>query len=347
MTEPKGPATIETAEQLEDLLSEPTEGVVETMRRLEGDILFLGAGGKIGPSLARMARRASDLAGVSRRIIAISRFSARDEEGGLQRAGIETIRCDLLDETAVAHLPSAPNIIYLAGLKFGSSQRPAATWASNTYLPGVVCRRFPSSRIVAFSTGAVYGPTTRTGPGSCENDAPQPIGEYAMSCLGRERMFEYFSGTLNTPVALIRLFYACEMRYGILVDLARQILAGDPIDLATGSFNVIWQGDNNAMTLRAFDHVSSPPFVLNVTGREILSIREVAETLGGLLGKQPTFRGTELEMTCLGNAGKAHQLLGVPRVSASQLTEWVADWVKRGNRYLEKPTHFEVRDGRY
>ena len=229
MTEAVNPVThvramkaIQTVEQLEQRLSEPADRVLEAMRRLSGDIILLGAGGKIGPSLARMARRASDLAGVKRRVIGVSRFSVPNEEARLQAQGVETIRCDLLDEAAVAQLPTAPNVIYLAGLKFGSTENVAGTWAMNTYLPGVVCRKYRSSRIVAFSTGAVYGLTALSGGGSRETDPPQPVGEYAMSCLGRERMFEYFSGAWAIPVALIRLFYACELRYGVLVDLARR-----------------------------------------------------------------------------------------------------------------------------
>jgi len=338
---------VQTAEQLEDLLSEPTEPVIETMRRLHGDIVLLGAAGKIGPSLARMARRASNLAGAARRVIAVSRFSNPDEEARFQAYGIETIRCDLLDEAAEARLPIAPNVIFLAGMKFGSAQNAANTWAINAYLPGVVCQKYRSSRIVAFSTGAVYGLASRAGGGSREADSPQPVGEYAMSCLGRERMFEYFSRPWNIQVALIRLFYACELRYGVLVDLARIIHAGDPVDLAMGCFNIIWQGDSNAMTLLAFDHVAAPPFVINVTGPEVLGIREVSETMGRLLGKPPKFQGTELETACLGNAAQAHRLFGMPRVSAQQLIEWIAAWVKSGGENLGKPTHFDVRDGRY
>ena len=338
---------IQTVEQLDQLLSEPTEPVVEIMRRLPGDIILLGAAGKIGPSLARMARRASDLAGVHRRVIGVSRFSAPEEQARLQAHGVETVRCDLLDESAVAHLPPATNVIYLAGLKFGSAEDAARTWAMNTYLPGIVCRKYRARRMVAFSTGAVYGLTTRAGGGSNETDLPQPVGEYAMSCLGRERMFEYFSGAWNIPVALIRLFYACELRYGVLVDLAHKILTGDPIDLAMGWFNIIWQGDCNAMTLLAFDHVAAPPFVINITGPEMLGIRDVSATMGRLLGKAPKFRGAELETACLGNAAQAHRLFGQPGVSAEQLIEWVVDWVKRGGENLGKPTHFEVRDGRY
>jgi nucleoside-diphosphate-sugar epimerase len=338
---------IQTVEQLEELLSEPTKLVVELMRRLHGDIILLGAAGKIGPSLARMARRASDLAGVRRRVIGVSRFSAPEEQARFHAHGIETIRCDLLDESAVAQLPPAPNVIYLAGLKFGSTADTARTWAMNAYLPSIVCRKYRSSRIVAFSTGTVYGLAPRTGGGSRETDPPQPVGEYAMSCLGRERLFEYFSRESKIPVALIRLFYACELRYGVLVDLAQRIFTGESIDLAMGCFNIIWQGDNNAMTLLAFDYVASPPFVINLTGPEILSIREASITLGRLLGKTPRFHGEELETACLGNAAPAHRLFGQPTVSAVQLIAWVADWVKRGGETLGKPTHFEVRDGKF
>jgi nucleoside-diphosphate-sugar epimerase len=294
-----------------------------------------------------MARRASDLAGVRRRVIGVSRFSTPEEEARLQAQGIETIRCDLLDESAVAQLPQAANVIYLAGLKFGSTDDASRTWAMNAYLPSIACQKYRASRIVAFSTGAVYGLTSRAGGGSRETDSPQPIGEYAMSCLGRERMFEYFSRAWNIPVAHIRLFYACELRYGVLVDLAHKIFMGDPVDLAMGCFNIIWQRDSNVMTLLAFDHAAAPPFVLNVTGPEILSTRNVSETMGRLLGKTPRFRGTELDTACLGNATMAHRMFGPPTVSAEQLIEWVVDWIKRGGEHLGKPTHFEVRDGRY
>ncbi len=341
------PSSITCEEQLEDLLSEPTEPVVETLRRLDGDILFLGAGGKIGPSISRMARRASDLAGVARRVIGVSRFSSAGEEDRLRSWGIETIRCDLLDEAAVDRLPDAPNVVYLAGMKFGSTGQESKTWAMNSYLPAVVCKRYRTSRIVAYSTGAVYGWTPVAGGGSREEDEPQPAGEYAMSCLGRERIFEHFSRTLGIPVALIRLFYACELRYGVLVDLAWKVLNGEPIDVSMGWFNVIWQGDQNAMTLRAFDHLASPPFVLNVTGQEALRIRDVAEALGRELGRPPRLVGAEQATACLGNAGEAHRLFGPPRVAAEPLTRWVAEWVRRGGPCLGKPTHFEARDGKY
>jgi len=338
---------IQTVAQLEAMLSEPSDAVVEMMRRVSGDIIFLGVGGKIGPSLAWMAQRASDVAGTSRRIIGVSRFSSGREEAGLQAHGVETIRCDLLDEAALAKLPDAPNVIYLPALKFGSQDRAADMWAINTWLPSVVCRKFRRSRIVAYSTGAVYGMSNATGRGCSEVDDPEPVGEYAMSCLGRERMFEYFSRTEGAEVALIRLFYASELRYGVLVDIAHKVHAGEPIDLAMGHFNMIWQGDNNATTLLALEHAASPPFLLNVTGPQTLSIREVAEAMGRRLGRPPKFCGEEMETACLGNAEKAHRLFGPPRVSVEQMMDWVAAWVQCGGEHSGKPTHFERRDGKY
>lgn len=338
--------TIETEEQLDAHLSEPTPEVVETMRRLNGDIVILGVAGKMGPSLARMARRASDSAGVRRRIFGVARFSSggRDE---LEAHGITTIPCDLLDEKDVARLPIAPNVIFMAGRKFGSAADHAATWAINSYLPGVICRRYRASRIVAFSTGNVYGLTPIDAGGSKETDAPDPIGEYAISCLGRERVFEHFSRSLEIPLALIRLNYACDLRYGALVDLAQRIAAGEPIDLSMGYFNTIWQGDANAMTLCAFHHVAVPPFVVNVTGPEILSVRTVSERLARLMNKPVRLTGIEPATALLSNAQRGLELRGPPRIAADQLIEWVALWMAQGGRTLGKPTHFEVRDGRF
>jgi nucleoside-diphosphate-sugar epimerase len=294
-----------------------------------------------------MARRAVELSGVPRRVIAVSRFSAAQEEANLLADGIETIRCDLLDEAAVMRLPAVRNVIHLAGLKFGSAGRAEETWTMNTWLPGIVCKRFRESRIVAYSTGGVYGHTPVAGGGSRETDLPEPVGEYSMSCLGRERIFEYYSQAWGIPTALIRLFYACELRYGVLVDIAQKVWAEEPIHLAMGYFNTIWQGDNNAMTLLALPHCATPPLVLNVTGPELLSVREVATEMGRLLGREPRFRGGELETSCLGETGRAQALFGRPRVAVPQLMEWVAEWVRRGNVSHGKPTHFEVRDGRF
>jgi len=334
-------------DQLEEQLSEPTPEVVETLRRLEGDILVLGVAGKMGPSLARMARRASERGGVKKRIIGAARFSSAGLEAELQRDGVDTIRCDLLDEAAVKRLPDAPNVLYLAGMKFGATGQEALTWAMNAYLPAIVCRRYAGSRIVAFSTGNVYGLVSPASGGSLETDSPAPVGEYAMSCLGRERMFEHFSGTQGTPVLLIRLNYACDLRYGVLVDLGQKILAGAPIDLGMGWFNTLWQGDANAMTLRCFDHVTSPPAVLNLTGPETLNVRQTCEELGKLLGHRPIFTGKEAATALLSNAGQAFRLFGKPRVSAEQLLSWVAAWLQQGGPTLNKPTHFEARDGKF
>jgi nucleoside-diphosphate-sugar epimerase len=338
---------LQTTEQLDDLLSAPTPEVVETLARLPGDILVLGVGGKMGPTLARMARRAFQAAGIERRVIGVSRFSSVEQRASLEAQRIETIRCDLLDEEAVARLPEAPNVVFMAGMKFGSTSQEARTWAVNCYAPAVVCRRYPESRIVAFSTGNVYGLTPAGTRGSVETDTPRPVGDYAMSCLGRERIFEHFSRTQGTQAALIRLNYATELRYGVLVDLARAVHAGETIDLTMGFLNAIWQGDANAMALRAFDHVAVPPFVVNVTGPEELRVREVCEEFGRLLGRTPRFTGRESTDALLSNAGIAQRLFGPPRTSARSMIEWIAGWVMRGGQSLDKPTHFAVRDGKF
>ena len=334
-------------EQLEIALSEPTPAVIETMRWLQGDIILLGVAGKMGPTLARMARRASDAAGVNRRVIGVARFSADDLDVKLQLHDIETIRCDLLNEEAVAELPDAPNVIYMAGMKFGSTGQEAMTWAMNTWLPAVVCKKYRRSKIVAFSTGNVYGLTPVEGGGSRETDPPNPVGEYALSCLGRERMFEYFSQLCEIPTALIRLNYACELRYGVLVDLAQKVWADKPIDVSMGHLNTIWQGDANAMTLQAFRHTAAPPFVVNVTGPELLSIRQLGERFGELMGKAVAFVGVEAETALLSDARLGLELLGQPRISVGQLMEWIAHWVMHNGPTLGKPTHFETTDGKF
>jgi len=337
---------IRTEDELEDRLSEPTAAVIETLGALGGDIIVLGVGGKMGPSLARMARRGSDAAGVRRRIVGVSRFRAGGETD-LRKHGIEAISCDLLDAAAVAKLPDAANVLFLVGRKFGSTGDEAGTWAINSYLPGVVCARYRGSRIVALSTGNVYPLVSASGAGSRETDSPQPVGEYAMSCLGRERVFEHFSRPYGIPVAVIRLNYACDLRYGVLVDLARKVLAGEPIDLGMGYFNTIWQGDASAMVLRAFAHAASPPKIINVTGTEKLSVRAVAERFAQLMNRPVRFTGTEADTALLSDARYGLGLLGPLRVGADQLIEWVAGWVIRGGRSLGKPTHFESRDGRF
>lgn len=339
--------SIQSVEELEDLLSTPTDGVIETMARHDGDILVLGAAGKMGPSLARMAKRASDAAGVKRRIIAVSRFSTKDSQAEFQVHGIETIRCDLLQPDQLAALPDAPLIIYMAGMKFGSTGNESLTWAMNSYLPGMVCQRFPKSRIVAFSTGNVYHLTPVTLGGSVETDPTAPVGEYAQSCLGRERIFEHFSRTLDIPVSIIRLTYAIDMRYGVLLDMAQRVHGGLPVNLAMGNVNVIWQADANAMSLQSLDLADTPPFILNVAGAETLSVRRVSEQYGALLGKSPVFEGAEAQEALLVSGQLSHRLFGYPRIGAQQLLHWTADWVERGGSTLNKPTHFETRDGKF
>jgi nucleoside-diphosphate-sugar epimerase len=294
-----------------------------------------------------MVRRGSDAAGVKRRVIGVSRFSSKGGQQQLESQGVETIAADLLDEAALARLPEVPNIIYMAGMKFGSSGQEALTWAMNAYLPGMVCNRFRKSRIVAFSTGNIYGLSPVSRGGSVEGDPLDPVGDYAMSCLGRERIFEHFSRTLNIPVSIIRLNYATELRYGVLVDLARKVLAGEVIDVSMGNANVIWQADANAMTIQSFEQASAPPFLLNVAGPELLSVRRTCEQFGQLMNKDVKFTGTEAPNALLNNGQLGHRLYGYPRVSAETLIRWTADWVQRGGASLGKPTHFETRDGKF
>lgn len=337
--------TISTVDELEDRLSEPTPGVVETLARLEGDLILLGAGGKMGPSLARMARRASDAAGVRRRIFAVSRFSNTQAEAFLQAHGVETWRADLLDPVQLDELPEAANVVFMTGMKFGSTGQEALTWAMNAYLPGLICQKYRHSRFVVFSSGNVYGLTPVALGGSRESDVPQPLGDYSMSVLGRERLFEFFSRRFDIPVALLRLNYAVELRYGVLVDVAQRVRAGKPIDLSMGHLNAIWQGDANAMALQAFACATSPPHVMNIAGPELLSVRRLAEQFGSLLGQRVVFIGQESADAVLSNAQPSHRLFGYPRVSVGQMVEWIAAWMRAGGAHLNKPTHFEVRNG--
>ncbi len=341
------PETIRDTAQLDELLSEPTPGLVELMQRLPGDILVLGAAGKMGPSLSRMAVRAAEAAGTPRRVIAVSRFSSPGSEQQFTDHGIEIVKADLLDREQLAGLPDAPNVVYMAGMKFGSTGNESLTWAMNAFLPGMVCQRYPDSRIAAFPTGNIYQMKPIAYGGAIESDTLQPVGEYAMSCLGRERVFDHFSRTAGTPVALVRLNYAVEMRYGVLVDVARQVWAGAPVSVAMGVANVIWQADANAMALGALEHAASPAFPINVAGPEQISIRRVAEQYGELMGKTVTIEGEEAPNALISNGQLGHRLFGYPRIGIQQMMRWIADWVMRGGESLGKPTHFEVRDGKY
>jgi len=347
MTNQTSRQSIRDVPELEDVLSEPTQGVIETLRSLEGDIIVLGVGGKMGPTLARMARRASDLGNVERRIIGVSRFSSSKLEAQLQSWGIETLRCDMLDRKQLANLPDAVNIVFMAGMKFGSTGQESLTWAMNSYLPGMVCERYAHSRIAAFSTGNVYGLIPVSEGGSREEHSPNPVGEYAISCLGRERIFEHFSRTNGTKVSLIRLNYATELRYGVLLDIAERVFLGSPVPLSMGYLNAIWQADACAMSLQSLAYTSSPPNIINIAGPELLSVRDVAQEFGKLFNKSVRFEGHELPDALLSNGEKAYGLFGRPRVSAEHMMAWIADWVSRGGATLAKPTHFEERSGRF
>lgn len=338
---------IETVQQLEELLSAPSHADVASLRRVTGDILILGAGGKMGPSLVRRVRRAADEAGGRRRVIAVSRFSSPPVRQALESAGIETLRCDLLSEMQLARLPECENVFFLAGRKFGSSERSDLTWVSNTLVPALVAQRFRASRIVVFSTGNLYPFTTAASGGSVETDLPEPRGEYAGSCLGRERIFEYYSREQGTPCLFFRLNYACDLRYGVLVDIARKVYAGQPVDLSVPSFNTIWQGDASSYAMRSLELCASPPRVLNVTGPETVAVRQAAEFFAQRFGRQAEFINTEGETALLSNAALCHQLLGWPEVTLGELMEWVAHWVSSGGENLNKPTKFEIISGRF
>jgi nucleoside-diphosphate-sugar epimerase len=340
-------ASIRDAEQLERLLSEPSEGAIRAMSALEGDVLVLGVGGKMGPTLARMAKRASEIAGVKRRVIGVSRFSSSSLEEQLHAWGVETVRCDLLNPASLLELPDAPNVVFMAGMKFGTAGQEALTWAMNTNVPALAGERYRHSRIAVFSTGNVYGLSPVANSGSREGDLLDPAGEYAMSCVGRERIFEYRSRTNGTKMTILRLNYAVELRYGVLLDIALRVKEGHRVPLSMGYLNAIWQGDASAMSLESLVFATTPPDVINITGPELLSVRWVAEEFGKRMRKPVHFEGTESSDALLSNAQKAFQLLGRPRVNVQQLMDWIADWISKGGTTLAKPTHFEERAGRF
>lgn len=341
------PKKIANDKQLEELLSRPSAEAVELFKKLDGDIIFLGIAGKIGPSLANMAKRACDMAGVKKRIYGVSRFSDQEEKKQIESFGIETIQGDLLDRAFLESLPKVKNVFFLAGMKFGSEGKLAMTWAMNSYLPALVVENFKDSRIVAYSTGCVYPLVSVESGGSLETDMPVPVGEYAQSCLGRERMFEYGSKKNGTPVSLIRLNYAVEPRYGVLVDIATKVKNNLPVDLAMGYFNVIWQGDANDVVLRTMGYAGSPAKVINITGPETLTVRKTAQEFGKLFGVEPKLVGKEAQTALLSNSKKAYSLFGEPKVPVGKVIEWTAHWMMEDKKLLGKPTHFEVRDGKY
>ncbi len=338
---------IETVEQLEHLLSEPDDRDIAAVSGYTGDLLILGAAGKMGPTLAKMARCAVTRSGAARRVIAVSRFSDASVRSDLMKCGIETIACDLLEPGALAQLPDTENVIFMAGRKFGTEEDAHLTWAANTYLPGLVAERYRSSRIVVFSTGNVY-PLQPPGSGGATESTPvAPVGEYAQAALGRERMFEYGSAKWGTPVVILRLNYAVELRYGVLVDIAWSVFNRRPVDLRTGQVNVIWQQDANSVCLRSLAHCQCPPLILNVTGPETLSVRWIAQEFGRRFRVPPIFADEETGCALLSDATKMCTLFGSPRVGPSEMIDWIAHWISKGGALLNKPTHFEVQDGKF
>lgn len=325
----------------------PSAALIADIRRIKGDILLLGVGGKMGPSMARLARRAVDAAGTGQRIIGVSRFSDAKARASLDAAGVETLAADLLNEDELAALPEVPNVIYLAGQKFGTTGREAFTWAMNTYLPGRVAEKYRRSRIVVFSTGNVYPFTPVSQGGLSENQPADPKGEYGQSCLGRERIFQYFSEKYHTPVLIYRLNYAIDFRYGVLLEVAKSVRAGQPIDLSAGHVNMIWQGDANEVAIRALLHCCVPARVLNVTGPETISVRWLAHQFGGLFQKEPVFVNAEQPTALLSNAAEAHRLFGYPKVTLKEMIEWTADWLLQDGEMIDKPTHFQEREGKF
>ncbi len=333
--------------ELEELLSRPNQADVDFMRGLEGDLMILGAGGKMGPTLARRAARATAEAGRKSRVIAVARFSERGLRDKLTSWGVETAEADLLDRSQLCGLPDCANVVFMAARKFGTSGGEPLTWAMNTLMPALVAERCARSRIVAFSTGNVYPLVPVASGGAAETTPPAPIGEYAQSALGRERMFQFFSSKLGTRITLLRLNYAIDLRYGVLLDIGRKVFERRPIDLSMGHVNVIWQGDANSVCLRSFALCSSPPFIMNLTGPETIPVRRIAQRFGALFGIDPVFENSEAGTALLSDASLCRRHFGPPEIRVDQMIDWVAAWIKRGGTVLGKPTHFDVRNGRF
>jgi nucleoside-diphosphate-sugar epimerase len=341
------PNLIETEEALDELLTRPRAELVQCIQSVRSPLMILGAGGKMGPTLAVLARRAAEAAGHKLNVVAVSRFSDATARRWLEARGVQTLGCDLYDPEATKRLPQAEDVIYLVGHKFGTTQSPAITWAANTIVPARAAERYPQARIVALSTGNVYPLSPVARGGSVESDPLTPLGEYANATVGRERVFEFYSQRNGTRVVSLRLFYAVEMRYGVLRDLADRIWAGQTIDLANGHFNCLWQGDANEMVIRSLPLADCPAAAFNLTSGDVFSVRQVATQLGERLGKPAKLSGNESESALIGNTAKLRAQLGNPPTPLEAMIRWTADWVRRGGRSLGKPTHFEVRDGRY
>jgi nucleoside-diphosphate-sugar epimerase len=341
------PEIIENEEQLDDLMSEPGDRLVHMMEKLRGDILILGASGKMGVQLAMMARKASDRSGSDRRITGVSRFTDQRARDKLEQSGISTVKCDLLNQEELGRLPDAENIIFMAGRKFGTTGSEELTWAVNGITPAFVCERYRTSKITAYSTGCVYPFVDISSGGSLETDPLNPVGEYAQTTLARERVFQYYSKKYSIPVCLFRLNYSIDLRYGVLFDICSRVFREEPVDVTTGAVNVIWQGDAVERSLLCLDHCGVPSFPLNVTGPEIVSVRYLAETFASILGKSVRLRGEESRFCALSNAARSFELFGYPKVSLSRMIRWTAHWVRNGMPSLGKPTHFDERKGEF
>lgn len=337
-----------TDREIETLLSTPTDGAIASARRLAGDFSILGAGGKMGTTTAVMLRRALDAAGRRDAVVtAVSRYSDPAKRAELEAQGVRTVSCDLAEPAEVERLPLAANVLYLAGQKFGTDRAPGNTWVQNTFVPALVARRFRASRLVVFSTGCVYPYAPVDGPGCRESEPVAFLGEYASSCVGRERVFSHYAEQHGTPTLIYRLNYAVELRYGVLVDMAQRILAGEIIDLTMGWLNCIWQGDACARAIQCLEHAANPPRILNITGPQKLRVRDLAAELGRRLGRSPAFTGTEAPTAWLADASESVRLFGPPTVDLPRMLDLVAAHVAAGGRLLGKPTHFETRSGNF
>jgi nucleoside-diphosphate-sugar epimerase len=341
------PEVIETEADLDEIMTRPRPALVEFVKTLSSPLVILGAGGKMGPTLAILARRAADAAGHNLKIVAVSRFSDERARRPLEDYRIDTQSCDLMNRESLSELPDSENIIYLVGLKFGTANNPAVTWATNTLAPAVAAERYRDSKIVALSSGNVYPLVSIDGDGSSESDPLMPLGEYANSCVARERIFEYYSRKNGTPLSLIRLSYALDLRYGTLVDIAQKVYSGQPVDVTMGYINCIWQGDANEMIIRSLALVESPPRAINLTGTEWLSVRQLALRFGELMGCDVHLTGSESSTALLSSTARMRKNLGEPFTPLDRVIQWTARWVMNGGRLLNKPTHFETRDGEY
>lgn len=336
-----------TKEQILAQYLKPSQRLIEDIAKIKGDILILGAGGKMGPAMAKLAKEAIVLANIRKNVIAVSRFSDDDVYNELNKSGINTIKANLLDSNDLNKLPEIENVIYLAGNKFGTTGNESYTWAMNTFLPGTVAQKFKSSNIVVFSSGNIYPLSDISSGGMTEDLAPSPIGEYAQSCLGRERMFQHFSKENSTPILIYRLNYANDVTYGVLLEIAKSVFGGKEIDLEMGNVNVIWQGDANEIAIRSILHCNVPGKILNVTGPETVSVRWVASEFEKLFNKTATFKGKEKNDALLSNAAECFKLFGYPNVTLKQMIELIAIWVEEGGKIKEKPTHFQERQGKF